>query len=210
MDERLNSGDVAAYIKGQRVEDRRWTDEFVQSAIKGDARAFRKALETICNREHMAPAIRAVSRLLSVPNAIKDAFLQAWLSQGDGIRQRAGSDRELIRAMRILLPPYNGPAMQLYRGDGARNRRRRTYGLSWSSEREVAEAHANSMWRTTIGGSVLLETVAPPEAIICAVIDHDNGYGESEYLVDRSHLPSVRVLARFSQLSPTELQSDPD
>ena len=59
--------------------------------------------------------------------------------------------------------------MRLYRGDGAHNRRRRTYGLSWSVERDVADDFARGWWRDGKGGSVLLATDAPAGAIICDV-----------------------------------------
>jgi len=52
------------------------------------------------------------------------------------------------RGLRSLLPRYAGPTLTLYRGDGARNRRRRTYGLSWSTNRDTARGHATGYWRT--------------------------------------------------------------
>jgi hypothetical protein len=113
-----------------------------------------------------------------------------------------GDDLLLIRALRVVLPPYRGPTVTLFRGDGARNCRRRTYGLSWTSELAVAEDFANREWRTTEGGSVVLETLAPPDAILCAPGLHDDRYGENEYLIDRRRLGRVTVLQRFPQLSP--------
>jgi hypothetical protein len=55
-----------------------------------------------------------------------------------------------------------------------------------------------------VGGSVLIQTLAPPDAIICAPYRLNNRYGENEYLVDRRRLDRVTVLLRFSQLSHEE------
>lgn len=93
----------------------------------------------------------------------------------------------------------DGPALTLYRGESASNRRRRTYGLSWSREQGVADGFARGIWQTFEGGSVLLETIVEPQTIICAPMLHDNGYGEDEYLVDRRVLGTVTVLARYPQ-----------
>jgi hypothetical protein len=64
------------------------------------------------------------------------------------------------------------------------------------------------------GGSVLLETVAPPEAIISAVIaelsarylgvemeEPSEYHEESEYVVDRRLLHGVNVIRRFDALT---------
>jgi hypothetical protein len=133
---------------------------------------------------------------------MRRAWLAIYIRHGEHIRLEVGDDLLLIRALRVLLPPYRGPAVMLFRGDGARNCRRRTYGLSWTGERAVAEDFANREWRTTEGGSVVLQTLASPEAIICAPCLHDDGYGENEYLIDRRRLGGVTVLQRFPQLSP--------
>jgi len=61
-------------------------------------------------------------------------------------------------------------------------------------------------WQTYKGGSVILETAAPPEAVICAPFLIDNRYGEDEYIVDRRHLGTVRVVARFPQKSFEEFR----
>lgn len=145
-----------------------------------------------------------LARLDRVSRDMQWMWLQFYIQWGEHTRVEVGDDLLLIRALRVLLPPYRGPAVTLFRGEGARNRHRRTYGLSWTSEREVAEDFANRDWRTSVGGSVLLQTRAPPAAIICAPHRLDNRFGEREYLVDRRRLDGVTVLKRFSQLSHEE------
>jgi hypothetical protein len=147
---------------------------------------------------------RGIAKLNRVNADMREAWLRIYVARGDHIRIKVEDDLLLIGALRILLPRYRGPAVTLYRGDSFWNRRRRTYGLSWTSEREVAESFANRDWRTCEGGSVLLQTRAPPSAIICAPHLLDKGYGEHEYLVDRRRLGRVTVLQLFSQLSIEE------
>jgi hypothetical protein len=77
------------------------------------------------------------------PETFRHSFLNVYLKYGDHIRQEVGDDLILISALRSLLPRYAGPAMTLYRGEGALNRKRRTYGLAWTSSRDVARSHAS-------------------------------------------------------------------
>ena len=69
---------------------------------------------------------------------------------------------------------------------------------------DTATGFAHGFWRTFDGGSVVLKSVVPPDAIICALALHGNNYGEDEYLVDRRKLGPVEVLERVSQISPEE------
>lgn len=90
-----------------------------------------------------------------------------------------------------------------YSGNGAilaiewPNRSRRTYGLAWTPRVDVARVFAESRREMYQGGSVLLEAYAPPEAIISAPALFTNRYDETEYLVDRRKLKSVKVLERM-------------
>ena len=46
-------------------------------------------------------------------------------------------------------------------------------------------------------GSVLLDALAPREAIVCAPGLLDDRYGEQEYVVDRRRLKAITVIERF-------------
>jgi hypothetical protein len=117
-----------------------------------------------------------------------------------------GTDR---RPSRHLHPRGGNPSRVFdllresgYRGDQAGNRRRRTYGMCWSANRDVADSFAQRpSCRGHELGSVLLETFAEPEAIICAVHAAADRYGEGEYLLDRRKLRQVRVLVRYPHQS---------
>jgi hypothetical protein len=130
------------------------------------------------------------------------AFLRLYVRSGDHIRLETGDDLTLIRGLRVLLPPYTGPAVRLYRGQDALETRRRSYGLSWSSSREVAEGYAQGLLQYCTGGSVLLEALATPDAVLCRIGRTEDRYGEAEYLVDRRRLQRVKVVAEYAQLEP--------
>jgi hypothetical protein len=65
-------------------------------------------------------------------------------------------------ALRLLLPVYQGPGLRLFRRESFFNRRRRSHGLSWSDDSEVARSYAESgVCRTANGGSILLAAMRP-------------------------------------------------
>ena len=121
-----------------------------------------------------------------------------WVRHGDSIRSDVNSDRDLIASVRALLTPYRGPApLTVYRGDSFHNRRRRSYGLSWTANPEVARGFANSLWCTFTGGSVVIRTDAPADTIISVP-----GSAEDEVIIDPRRLGHVDVIERLAQQLP--------
>lgn len=190
---------LADYQRDMMVAKRAAVHAFVAAIAASDRAALAHAFGAVDDLCVWDAAWRLCARLPSVSTDMQDAFLDHWIADGDVMRGAQGSDDlVLIGALRVLLPPYSGPTMTLYRGDSAWNRRRRTYGMSWSASPQVADEFATNrpFPRSFQGGSVLLRAEAPPEAIICAP-GVDNG--EEEYLVDRRRLGRVEVLARYPQ-----------
>jgi hypothetical protein len=188
----------------ERREERR--------AMKVAAANFIRAAETndpylaAASLEHGAACIGFWKQVLrqgcTVHPDLRPSFLRHWEESGDSLRSTLDDDLLLLDLLRLLLPPYVGPAVELFRGETAWNRRRRTYGQAWSASREAATCFAiHKPRRSSVGGSVLLRTVAPPDAIICA--PHVLGARrptEAEYIVDRRRLSGgVTVLERFSE-----------
>jgi hypothetical protein len=170
----------------------------------GDTEGAGRCLTLLWERLELVTAFRRVARLPSVPPESQDFMLHLWQNYGDHLRQELGTPL-LARVLRVVLPPYRGPDMTLYRGNSARNLRNRTYGLAWSASQEMDEGFARGIWRTFEGGSVLLRAQAPAAAIICCLGDHERPE-EEEYLVEARRLGRVELLARFSQQSPREYQ----
>ncbi len=185
--------------------------EFIEGAATGDQERMLASIDGIedgCTElgGGWVCAMRSVSKLRSVPSVTKTCFLNYYVRYGDHLRQEC-SDLILADALRVLLPMYRGSAKHLYRGESLHNRSRRTYGLSWTASIEVARNHAmKGIARTAKGGSVVLETLAPKEAIICKVPRTQDRYHEEEYIVDRRYLMAVKVTERFSEMHVNDMQ----
>ena len=183
----------------KRRAERQAVREFADAVRASDGKRTARAFSVVEELGQWTAAMRAVAVLPPPTNDFRRRFLGVWLSVGDSLRNNVEDDLVLIDALRVLLPPYKGSALKLYRGETGWNRRRRTYGLAWSTSKEVARQFAEGSARTSVGGSVLIETLAPAKAIICAPAEVDDRYGELEVLVDRKRLRAVNVLERFEQ-----------
>lgn len=183
---------------------------------KGLLRKFESALivSDIDELAELCPKIdvafiwpRAWRRVLRIEQElsiqVKRFFLEVWVRHGDHLRQEAYGDLLLTRALRRLLPPYRGRDRTLFRGELFNNRARRTYGLAWSSHREVAVAYAEDrMRRNASGGTVLIRAEVPAAAIITKIPRGHDRYGENEFLVDRTGLKSstVQVVKKYAHI----------
>jgi hypothetical protein len=199
--------------------DRDLAAAFVAAVHRGDVAAFNEAAHRLSD-EAVAGWTLAFRSLARRPprasRAIRAAFFAVW-TEGKSLRLRVGEDRTTITVLRLLLPRYKGPPLRLFRGASARSRRTRRYGLSWTEDFEVADRFALQK-QTRPGGSVVLETVAQPRAIICAIEYPEpltieevrrtypnfpnvklgpQFHEEDEYLVDRRALTKVDVVRRY-------------
>ena len=169
-----------------------------------DADAFFEAvvaIDPLC--DGWGRLFRRIARIDTRPSAaFRRRFLQVMITHGDHIRQESGNDLDLIQALPAIFPPYKGPALHLYRGEGAWNRRCRTYGFSWTLDRQVAKKFARRLCSHGEGGSVVIETHAPSGAII-RIVRGGHHSGEREVWVNRRHLERVLVLERYPQLPHT-------
>lgn len=163
----------------------------------GDGAALLDSIHEIESTGVWELAIKECRRLGDAPDEIRAKFLCIWIAFGDSLRSNVNKDFSLIAGLRVLLPPYAGGPVQLFRGESFGNRKRRTYGMAWSSDRQVATAFARNRADLYEGGTVLLETVAAPEAVISAPALLLPGASVDEYVVDRRRLRAVRVLERF-------------
>lgn len=179
----------------------------VRSAIKGfvasvqeeDPKKFVAALGRLecCGGLHNGwqRALRSVALLPPPSDQFRARMLGLWVHVGDALRSYSAADLALIDALAILLPSYRGPDRKLFRGESAHNRRRRTYGMSWSMDIAIARGFAHqTLYRN---GTVVLEADVPAAAIISGPGDIEGFDGEAEYLVDRRRLRSVRVIERL-------------
>ena len=198
----------------RRVE-RLHANALVEACRRGDAKRFYELAYPYDGYPDFWPrALRAIVRDISdVTPDIQDAFLRVWI-QTKMLGLRVDDNRILCHALRVLMPGFKGEALRLFRGASAGERRRAAYGVSWTSSLSAAEEFAER-YRVFPGGSVVLETVARPEAIISIVeypppmreaekaelppgVTVVEYHEEREYLVERRLLGPVEVLRRYS------------
>ena len=153
--------------------------------------AWRPRWWTTLRMQSAPPTLRHMRsrwRLCSIPSCGRVSCGRSSISThllvfaGFAFGTRGG--RAAIRGA-CCCPNTRGPAMTLFRGETMWNRRHPTYGMSWSTDVEVASRFTNGRHRTCQGGSVVLKTRAPAEAIICASKLIDNRFEVHEILVGR-------------------------
>jgi len=167
---------------------------FVDACVSGNVEAFWAAVDAL--NESVGgwkKAITYAARLTSANPVIQHSFLAVWV-ESKMLNFRSGSRVSMLKAVRTLLPRTEviGP-VRLFRGAAAIEQKRRAYGLSWTTDRAVADRFAQERRRWD-GGSVLFEALAPPDAIL-HVLEHVEGYyEEAEHVVDPERLARVKVI----------------
>jgi hypothetical protein len=202
-------------LKQESQQARAEAKRFADACRSGDIGQFYAAVEAIRDLPGgWTFAFRRVAQLSSsAPEAIQHAFQLLWFEE-KFLASRCDDKRALLDALWVLFPPYEGSAVPLWRGAAAREGRLRAklYGPSWSAKIEEADFFARH-FQTYPGGTVVLETLAPAEAIISApcltgsYFEEPNGkrqYDEREYLVDGRRLHTVLVVRRYPQIGLEE------
>ncbi|MET4068610.1 hypothetical protein ABID58_003408 [Bradyrhizobium sp. S3.2.6] len=98
-------------------------------------------------------------------DSARQAFLFIWAAVAHDIRRGVADDDILLDALWNLLPRYSGPSLRLYRGEPCIDFDAGRRGICWSSDRKAALIFAQGR-NAIAGGGVLVETDAPPDAII--------------------------------------------
>jgi hypothetical protein len=210
--------DRTEYLRGERRAAKNAAQIFTRACQTGDVETFYVAVDQInLVVGGWLLAMRKVVREVRVVSpGIQAAFHRVW-TESKMLSLDVGNHRVLCGAARLLLPKYSGPAVRLFRGAAAVEAQRRTYGLAWSTDVKVAEKFALGR-RVMDSGSVLLETLAAPEAIISEINStprreikklrrmypdrvFEENYNEHEYVVDRRYLNAVSVVRRYEQSS---------
>ena len=193
-----------AKLRERHRQERDAIDAFIISAQTGDSARFEKSFELMDLSGTWRRAFRSLIRSGQVDDSIKPAFREAWLRSGDRTSDQVGDNLLFVSALRLFLPAYEGPPLTLLRGDLFWNWERRTYGASWSADRDVAKSDA--LRRVRLGGSVLLQASAPSEAIVFAPTSgHRN---EQRHIVDRRLLHGVTVVERLPDATIADLANE--
>ena len=131
-----------AKLRERHRQERDAIDAFVISAQTGDAARFENSFELMDLSGTWRRAFRALIRSGQVDDSIKPVFTEAWLRTGDRMSDQVGDSLVFVSALRLFLPAYEGPTLTLLRGDSFWSWERRSYGASWSADRDVAKSDA--------------------------------------------------------------------
>lgn len=118
------------------------------------------------------------------------SLLWFWITHGLHISDSMQGDPILAEALKALLPPYAGHGHTLYRGEALDRYQRRNFGMSWTTEIDVARMFA----RRREPAGVVLKLEASPMMIFSGPSAHSEYLGESEYLLDPTAIAAVDVV----------------
>ena len=130
----------------ERRRDRAAAAMFVRACQTGDVEMMLEAVDQLNDLTvtgwtvAMRKLVREVSK---VSPEIQAAFLPVWI-ESKMLPLRVYDHRALCAAVRVLLPQYRGPSVRVFRGAAANERRCRLYGLSWTTDIEVAGKFAGT------------------------------------------------------------------
>ena len=141
----------------------------------------------------IANEIMAGSLLLN-----SEEFNTYWVVAGHRVREQISNDRKLINLLRILLPPYNGVTLHLYRGENQIRFNAGSIGLAWTTEIRVAQMFGQGLNSCPSGG-ILLKAKFQPEAIICEPNRHSKYLGEYQYTVDPLQATNMEVVEHYPE-----------
>jgi len=178
--------------------------DVVRAVATDDLDLLYSGIERLHQFQLWPDAMRALRQAgASASPRMQREFLETYAAHGIGVHRQLLSDADAVGALRLLVPPYNGPSMQLYRGDAAWTYRKRKYGLNWTADRDVAASHAYA-WQLHPGGAILLQADAPKRAIISAPFLLEDApalaKAETQYIVDRRRLRNVRVIQKIASV----------
>lgn len=127
---------------------------------------------------------------------LQKSFHLYWIVKGHHIRFQVNDDTKLLSILRILLPPYTGKGLWLYRGENLARFEVKKIGFCWTTKEDTAVMFARGLNAYKAGG-VLLKAWAPSAAIISGVHEHSEYLGEDELTVDGLLVEKLQVLQTF-------------
>jgi hypothetical protein len=167
-------------------------DEFVAAIREPDGQGLSAAMKAF-DRLQCWNAIWVRLSHLDADERFRESFRSRTAEFGYRFRQSVRDLRVVIAAFRHLLPPYSGPSLHLYRGELASKHEARDYGFSWTTSVKVARMFTDRRIAVDNEPGILLETVAPVEAIISGPAPTSPNR-EDEHIVDPGELKGIRVI----------------
>jgi hypothetical protein len=208
--EQLGHAKFDAAMADAKQRDIAMLEAFVSAVCADDFVACGAALYEMQGRE-LWPVVAFAASECKPTDSFRRRFLALWMEQGDLLRNEFADDVALLAFLRAMLPCYVGPPRRLFRSEFAFNVVTREFGMSWTSRIEVARRFSTGVRCTSPGGLAIIETRAPPEAIIARGRKTDRlRQQEFEYVVDGRRVGQVKVVQRFPAVWPADCSDIPE
>lgn len=149
------------------------------------------------HREEWGSLMRELTARAPKDCAIADRFHTQWHVSHHYIRDLVDDDKLLMDMLWTWLPRYKGPDLQLYRGENIDRLECGRIGTAWSDKEQTAQMFASG-WNAMGKGGVIIETIAPADAIIAGPSAHSIHLGEHEFTVDWRRLSTISRKRYFS------------
>jgi hypothetical protein len=165
---------------------------FLEACATGEKLSHRMNLRACGFAMRSADVMREVIKL-DVHPAARSQFLEQWTKVAiwQEYRDRLGDDDLWFATLRKLLPPYEGPPMQLYRGQ----RINEPLGVSWTRSLYIAEMFA--MYGTAVAREI--KYAKPRDGKVLSAVMHSEiicapcllGHEEGEFIVDPRNVSAI-------------------
>jgi hypothetical protein len=142
------------------------------------------------HKEEWGMLIKELISCAPKDRAIVDRFHTNWHVSHHYIRELVDDDELLMDMLWTWLPRYEGPDQLLYRGENIDRLECERIGTAWSDKVETAQMFAQG-WNAMGKGGVIMETMAPADAIIAGPSAHSIWLGEHEFTVDWRRLSTI-------------------
>jgi hypothetical protein len=205
--------DWRAKLLEERRRDQAAARRFVRACAEGDADSLDNAAQFLDEgMDAWRLACAGIAKLSCVSALVREAFVPIWVER-KMLPLKVGDRRVLASALRVLMAGgYEGPPLTVYRGTIKRERRRRIYGFSWTTDVAVAQKFAEHWTRAAaslaasrfytdpIGPDdqgVVLQSSVPREAVL-QIRKPEDYYDEGEVVIDPYRLGRINVVERLT------------
>lgn len=141
--------------------------------------------------------LRSLASLPPSSIELAEAFHTQWHVCHHFLRELVDDDDLLLDVAWVWLPRYQGPSLDLFRGENIDRFDAGRVGSAWSDRREMAEVFASGLNAIGQGGAILYSKV-PAASIIAGPSAHSLYLEESEFTIDTRKLEHITVVARFA------------
>jgi hypothetical protein len=112
----MRATELMELIARDRERDRQVVVAVEKAIREDDPPAFGECLDAIEDRCLWPKVMRRIAKLPPAGPRMREGFARVFVSSGDHFRQEAGSDRVLVDALRVLMPPLRGTIRNFVRG----------------------------------------------------------------------------------------------